>query len=222
MKKLQLEALNLEVPKLSPEMCKRLLGGGYGEVNGGELDPVVCVSEPRDPRDSMDNTQHLDHQQDAESDPGQHVDSPIPDYPQEECPNKVEDGKCIHGVIAEAVDRLGGTPDAGKIEQALKPYEVKDKDGNIIGLSIHHKDLERVLGQFLEVERATNPNDLKNAVEQGCLAFAEVNNGEHAVLIIDIDRERGEFICYDPVFGGDGSRYEFGEITLPFIVHGVK
>ncbi|MDR1225501.1 MAG: hypothetical protein LBK47_01200 [Prevotellaceae bacterium] len=58
MKKLQLEALSLEVPELSPEMCKRLMGGNYGEINGGEIEEVYCYGErsmDMDPEDRRDD-----------------------------------------------------------------------------------------------------------------------------------------------------------------------
>jgi hypothetical protein len=208
------------------------MGGGYAlelgdyretERDGynGIIDGGITITPDEQQQAAMDERASLEeerrqqqHEQQQDEDRNQ---ADTPDAPKEESPNKVENGKCVHGVIAEAISKLGGTPNVEKINQALAPYEKKDGDGKVIGVDVSQPQILSVLSDFFAIENVTSQPQLVNAIEKGDIAFAFINNDAHAVLIVGVDRDNSTFTCYDPVFGYE-VEHNFREIRRPVIL----
>ncbi|MDR1225499.1 MAG: hypothetical protein LBK47_01190 [Prevotellaceae bacterium] len=243
MKKLQLEALSLEVPELSPEVCKRLLGGNYGElVDGGEIEEIYCypdetLKEHQENQKQEGEQERHEQQQDEDSDKEQQGEKDTP----EENPNKdtstsnhlegfptnfsTQVGSlCVYTSFAAVATFLGqSNVNSGNYVMSYMGYANTTLPDAMGGVHGEH------LGGFIQsVFDAPPISDPANAIdnEHAVLAYIIDSNDAssgHEVVIIGYEERDG--VCYyqywDPETGGT-DEHEVSHFHDMYEIFGVK
>ncbi|MDR1225495.1 MAG: hypothetical protein LBK47_01170 [Prevotellaceae bacterium] len=219
MKKLQLEALSLEVPELSLEMCKRLMGGGYalelGDYRETErdgyneiIDGGITITPDEQQQAAMDERASIEEeqrqqQQEQQQDEKEGQDNGRSDTDRPEDRPKEEDGYNVNDAVGHLRENAHGSSQGECARHVREALEAGGMDTT--GRPVSAGDYDSFLPSL-----GFNPVDSNNYTpEAGDIVVHEGREGhEHGhIAMYDGSDWISDFVQRD-MFGGSAYRQD--------------